>query len=95
MDNRQSNTPLNVINTPFCAELRSKKFYIHNHIFTTAEEYYDQSGHIFCYHTQLPVGPDGHRVEAEACTPDRGCYRSALSEPYSQPKIDNEPPRIV
>ncbi len=90
MDNQQSTKSLNVINTPFCGDLRSKKFYIHSEIFTSAEQYYDQSGHVFCYHTQMPIGPDGYRVEPEACTPDRCCYRSALSEPSGPPKIEKE-----
>lgn len=73
--------PLNVLKTPFCGDLRSKKFYLRDEILTSAEEYYDQSGHIFCYHTQMPVGPDGMRVSPESCGPDRECYRSALAKP--------------
>ena len=87
----QSSRSLPTINTPFCGDLRSKKFYIHDEIFMNAEDFRDQSGHIFCYHTQMPVGPDGFRVEPESCTPDRCCYRSALSEPTGMPIIPTMP----
>ena len=73
--------PLKVMQTPFCGDLRSKKFYMRDEILTSAEDYHDASGHIFCYRTQMPVGPDGMRVEPESCGPDRACYRSALSKP--------------
>ena len=74
-------TKLDVIQTPFCGDLRSKKYYMSDRILTEAEEYHDASGHTFCYHTQMPVGPDGYRAAPEYCTPGRGCYRSAFEEP--------------
>ncbi len=75
----KTKTSLPVLQTPFCGDLRSKKFYLRDEIFLTADEYYDQSGHVWCYHTQMPVGPDGYRAEPEYCTPGRPCYRSALA----------------
>lgn len=72
---------LPVMQTPFCGELRSKKFYIQDQIIMSADGYRDASGHIFCYHTQMPVGPDGCRVDPDDCGPDRVCYRSALAKP--------------
>jgi hypothetical protein len=72
-----------VLQTPFCGELRSKKYYLRNEILTTAEEYLDSFGHTWCYHTQMPVGPDGYRVSPDECGPGRPCYRSALSQPAS------------
>jgi hypothetical protein len=74
-------TLLNVLQTPFCGDLRSKKYYLNDAIITKAEDYMDGSGHTWCYHTQMPVGPDGMRVAPQYCTPDRGCYRSALAKP--------------
>jgi hypothetical protein len=73
--------PLNVLKTPFCGDLRSKKFYMRDEILTSADDYRDASGHIFCYHTQMPVGPDGFRVDPDDCGPDRPCYRSAFAKP--------------
>ena len=72
---------LDVLKTPFCGDLRSKKFYLRDEIITNAEDYHDASGHTFCYHTQMPIGPDGSRAAPEYCTPGRGCYRSAFEEP--------------
>ncbi len=77
------NNPVNleVLKTPFCGDLRSKKYYMSDEIITEAEGYHDASGHTYCYHTQLPIGPDGSRAAPEYCTPDRNCYRSAFEEP--------------
>jgi hypothetical protein len=72
---------LTVIQTPFCGDLRSKKFFQVGQIARTAEDYLDASGHCWCYHTQQVVGPDGGFVEPEACVPGRRCYRSALDKP--------------
>src|SRR4051794_213987 len=85
---------LEVLNTPFCGDLRSKKFYLRDEILTEAEDYHDASGHTFCYHTQMAIGPDGSRAAPEYCRPDRKCYRSALAEPEPymppQPKKKDE-----
>ena len=69
---------LPIINTPFCGDLRSKKFFLLDQIATKAEDYLDPSGHCWCYHTQQVVGPDGNIVAPEDCVPGRSCYRSAL-----------------
>ncbi len=47
---------------------------------SAAEQYYDPSGHCWCYHTQQPVGPDGRFVAPEQCGPGRACYRSGLAD---------------
>jgi hypothetical protein len=85
--------PLNVIETPFCGDLRSKKYYLRDEILTSAEEYHDASGHTWCYHTQMPVGPDGLRAAPEYCGPERPCYRSAFAEPepYVPPQPEPNP----
>jgi hypothetical protein len=69
------------VKTPFCADLRSKKFYMLDRIATRAEDYLDESNHCWCYHTQTPMGADGGYVTPPRCVPGRACYRSALSEP--------------
>ncbi len=74
----ESTLPLSVLKTPFCGDLRSKKFFLSDQIATTAEDYLDASNHCWCYHTQQVVGPDGNIVMPERCVPGRGCYRSAL-----------------
>jgi hypothetical protein len=67
--------------TPFCGDLRSKKFFMLDAIPTKEEDYLDPSGHCWCYYTQQPVGPDGEQVGPESCKPGRKCYRSALAAP--------------
>jgi hypothetical protein len=64
--------------TPFCGELRSKKYFMLDVIPSEPDQYYDPSGHCWCYHTQQPVGPDGRFVAPERCVPGRDCYRSGL-----------------
>ena len=84
MDSKQLNKDplqLNVLKSPFCGDLRSKKFYMRDGIANSAEDYIDSSGHTWCYNTQMPIGPDGIRVTPHECGPDRECYRSALEKP--------------
>jgi hypothetical protein len=71
---------LPILNTPFCGDLRSKKFFLLDQIATKPEDYLDPSGHCWCYHTQQVVGPDGNIVAPEDCVPGRSCYRSALDK---------------
>ena len=74
-------SPNKPIDTPFCGDLRSKRYFMLDIIPTKAEQYLDPSGHCWCYHTQQVLGPDGQHVAPGACTPGRRCYRSALAEP--------------
>lgn len=93
METPAKTAKLEVLKTPFCGDLRSKKFYLRNEILTEAEDYHDASGHTFCYHTQMPIGPDGARAAPEYCGLDRKCYRSALAEP--QPYVPPKPGKIA
>lgn len=74
-------SPLTVLQTPFCGDLRSKKFFMLEGLPTDISDFLDPSGHTWCYHTQQAVGPDGMHAAPEHCGPDRRCYRSALSDP--------------
>ncbi len=74
------NRQLPVIQTPFCGDLRSKKFVMEDKIAMAAEDYLDASNFCWCYHTQQAVGPDGNIVMPERCVPERSCYRSALAK---------------
>jgi hypothetical protein len=65
--------------TQFCGDLRSKKFYMLDTIPSSAEDYMDPSGHCWCHHTQMAVGPDGQHAGPDKCTAGRKCYRSALA----------------
>ena len=65
--------------TPFCGELRSKKYFLLDTIPSQASDLLDGSGHCWCHHTQQPIGPDGLHVLPDLCGPGRSCYRSGLS----------------
>jgi hypothetical protein len=64
--------------TPFCRELRSKRFFTTEGVPTEASQYLDGSDHCWCFVTQRPIGPDNGRVYPDRCVPGRSCYRSAL-----------------
>jgi hypothetical protein len=66
------------IESPFCASLRSKKFFMMDQLATDASHYLDGSNHCWCRETQLVIGPDDGRVHPTRCVPGRACYRSAL-----------------
>jgi hypothetical protein len=72
-------TDLNVLQTPFCGDLRSKKYFMLDAIPAQEADFLDPSGHCWCYHTQQPIGPDGEHSNPENCRPGRQCYRSGLS----------------
>jgi hypothetical protein len=76
--------PTTIPLTPFCGDLRSKRYFMLDTIPTEAEQYYDPSGHCWCFHTQQPIGPDGSQVAPEECIPGRRCYRSALAAPLER-----------
>jgi hypothetical protein len=67
-----------VVESPFCASLRSKKFFMMDELATDASHYLDSSNHCWCRETQLVVGPDGNRAIPTRCVPGRSCYSSAL-----------------
>jgi hypothetical protein len=69
-----------VLQSPFCGELRSKKFYLRNKLATKADHYIDDSDHCWCFATQQVIGPDGGRVNPNRCVAGRGCYRSAFGD---------------
>jgi hypothetical protein len=67
-----------ILESPFCGSLRSKKFFMFDALATEASQYLDGSNHCWCYETQQVVGPDGNPVHPDNCQPGRPCYRSAL-----------------
>jgi len=65
--------------TPFCGEIRSKKYFMLDTLPSETSDLMDPSGHCWCHHTQQPIGPDGLHVLPDLCRPGRVCYRSGLS----------------
>ena len=72
--------PSSSLLSPFCGELRSKKYFMLNRMPTEASHYLDDADHCWCYVTQQVIGPDGGKVHPERCIAGRGCYRSALAD---------------
>ena len=63
--------------TPYCAKLRSKKFYFLEGPARTEDELLDASNDCWCQVTQQRVGPDQEPVDPEACTEGRACFEPA------------------
>lgn len=78
LDPRPEPEPVAILESPFCDELRSKKFFIHGDVATEADHYLDSTGHCWCFVTQQVVGPDGGRVGPGRCGPGRDCYKSVF-----------------
>ena len=66
------------VQSPFCGQLRSKKYFMLDRLATGAEDYIDGANHVWCFETQELIGPDNYRVAPESCTPGRSCYVSAV-----------------
>ncbi len=66
--------------SPFCGELRSRKYFMLSKMPTEVSDYLDDADHCWCYVTQQVIGPDGGKVHPQRCTSGRGCYRSALAD---------------
>lgn len=69
---------INIVQTPFCGSLRSKKFFMRDGLANEADDYLDASNYCWCGVTQLVVGPDGGKASPTRCGPGRSCYSSAL-----------------
>jgi hypothetical protein len=65
-----------VVLSPMCREIRSKKVFHLTSIPMTPDDVIDLSNHCWCRVTQQVVGPDGNRVHPTTCTSDRSCYKS-------------------
>jgi hypothetical protein len=68
------------IQSPFCGQLRSKKYFMLDRLATSAEDYIDGANHVWCCETQEVIGPDNRRVSPDNCTPGRTCYSSAVKD---------------
>ena len=66
------------VQSPFCGELRSKKFFMLGRLATEAADYLDGGNHCWCRVTQQVTGPDGGKARPDRCVAGRACYQSAL-----------------
>lgn len=66
--------------SPFCRELRSKKYYFRQGMPIEEAHILDPSNHCWCRLTMQAIGPDGGLVKPKHCTGERTCYRSLFAE---------------
>jgi len=82
MNEEQPAAETNVTTTPiqstFCGQLRSKKFFKLDRLATSSSDYIDAANHVWCCETQEVFGPDNHTVHPDDCGPGRSCYNSAI-----------------
>jgi hypothetical protein len=64
--------------SPFCCDLRSKKLLLLDRPALDPSDVLDGANHCWCFRTQKVLGPDRARVEPEACTSGRGCFRTVF-----------------
>lgn len=67
-------------NSPFCRDLRSKRYYFLQEMPTEEHHYLDASRHCWCRLTMQAIGPDGERAIPRNCGSDRACYHSRFEE---------------
>jgi hypothetical protein len=67
--------------SPFCARLRSKKFYFLRTPPREVSDILDGSGRCWCQRTMDALGPDGRPVDPEDCQNGRRCYESFGADP--------------
>ncbi len=68
------------VQSPFCGDLRSKKFFMLDVLPTEEDQFLDSTNHCWCYQTQQVVGPDGLPVHPSGCNPTRACYVNSLND---------------
>ncbi len=66
--------------SPFCGELRSKKYYFLKRPALVVADILDASNDCWCAQTQMRLGPDDNGVDPESCKAGRACYRAAGSD---------------
>lgn len=73
-------TVMPAVNSPFCRDIRSKKYYFLQEMPTEIHHLRDASNHCWCQRTVQAFGPDGELVRPEDCNADRACYKSLFEE---------------
>lgn len=79
---------LPLVNSPFCRELRSKRYYFQTSMPTEEGQFLDGSNRCWCNKTMQVVGPDGEMVFPGECAPGRDCYKSVFALEESRAETD-------
>ena len=62
--------------SPFCAHLRTKKWFFLEAPAMTEDDILDGSGRSWCEQTAQSIGPDGKICAPETCRQGRACHES-------------------
>ncbi len=66
----------NSVQSPFCREIRSKRYYFLREMPTEESHLKDGSNHCWCRISMKAYGPDGELARPTDCVAGRACYRS-------------------
>lgn len=61
--------------SPYCAELRSKRWLSLQRPPLVEEDILDVTGHVWCAESMQSLGPDGEIVDPADCQAGRKCFR--------------------
>ncbi len=71
------------LNSPICAELRSKKYFFLQQPPQESRDVLDASNDCWCSRTSDRIGPDHFPVHPDDCRAARECFRSLFTPPVS------------
>jgi hypothetical protein len=69
-----------VIRSPYCRELRSKRYYFLQQMPTEDHHLLDPGNRCWCRLTMQVMGPDRQLVRPHDCKAGRECYRSLFED---------------
>jgi hypothetical protein len=70
------------LESPMCAELRSKKYYFLQAPPRVASDLLDASNDCWCARTSDRIGPDHDLVHPDECRSGRTCFRAIFGAAY-------------
>lgn len=82
-DESAASGAVETMQSPYCREIRSKRYFFLREMPTEDHHIKDGSNHCWCRLTMKVYGPDGELVQPQDCTAGRTCYRS-LFEPEEE-----------
>lgn len=79
MSQTEEKNSSDVLQSPLCRELRSKKYFYLESLPLSGKDILGPDNHCWCRRTMQVVGPDGDKVRPEGCAPSRECYQSQFA----------------
>src|SRR5437016_1512090 len=72
----ESDAAAGMVLSPYCREIRSKRYFFLREMPTEERHLKDGSNHCWCRLTMKVYGPDEEMVRPSDCVSGRSCYRS-------------------